>query len=304
METIQVKRPSIAQPALVEFAELMKKSLNITLGLIIGTTLGIIITFVTQSVGLALFLILPIFITVVILIVFRFKMLKSLKIVANHTNHPNLKNAHTAYLISIILLFIGIFTQDGRIFDTIVTLGEEICIFLALKSISQFCLELKQQYGEIKGYQLFSEGMKLFQVTFVISIIFHLIPTTSFNILFAIFMLLIGMVIGIVSIAGQYKIANGMMVMFSRYSLDSGSRISENEYSRTSGFQYGQSSTSNYGGVTYKSAYSEKTPLSYPTNTKFNRNPTQPHKYCSQCGFQDNLNKNWNFCPNCGANQN
>ena len=211
---------------LYEFATYFKRILQINiLSIIIGFIAGVIIVFAPEFL-LVLGVIL--FIIAILLIVFRVLMFIRLLSAKNSSSHPELIKAFNFMLVSLILAIInGIITGVTyfdlslgffvglSIFSSLLSVGGLICDLLQWQSLGKYIAVYGQEKGMSQGFQMVADGIKTYIITVSIVIVCNALNILVLFIPNGIFLVAIVLLIAsIVMLAAQFKIANGMLLIF------------------------------------------------------------------------------------------
>ncbi|MHA1673242.1 MAG: zinc ribbon domain-containing protein [Promethearchaeota archaeon] len=297
----QQLHPAITQN-LYEYADYMKKSLIVAILLIFGSIFTLVAVF-TESLGLILITGFLVFIVAVISLVFLILMLVRLSGARNVNHDPLLVRAFNIFIATIIIAVITVFTIRFRLFNTVINLASGIMTIFAYKAIVDYTEQNFSDVADIKaGFQLYMIGSV---ISMVLSLIQSFLGMLSFGA--SIVILLIVSVVGIVSIVGQFKIANAMLRIYSGGANFQG----QTQFATSAQF----SSTGQFGGQpstnttqypsnepTFQSyGAPSSTPDTYRPRSGSNSATTTTNKICAMCGAP--LPEGTKFCGTCGSKQ-
>jgi len=207
---------------LYEFATYFKRILQITIAsIIIGFIGGLIAVFALEFLFVLGIILLIISVSI---IVFKVLMIIRLSNAKNSSPHPELNKAFMFMLISLILAGIngiigGVNNFVGslglNIFSSLLGIGGLICDLLGWQSLGKYVAVYGQEKGISQGFQMVADGIKTYIITVYIVLVCNALSIVVLFISYGIFLIAIALLIAsIVMIVAQFKIANGMLMIF------------------------------------------------------------------------------------------
>jgi hypothetical protein len=269
---------------LYEFGDYFKKSLVLSVIAVIFTPIMAVLLFVLP--GFALFLgVILIFIAIAVL-VFQILMIIRLYRAKESSPHPEIIKAFQLILAAIIVSAVSIaavYIWWGL--DVMCDFAAIILELLAWQSLGKYIKVYSSEADPNEGFPMISEGIKTYITFTYVSLVFPVVnfilgffynDPYSWNMMdtISIIISLVSLIISIVIIVAQFKIANGFIQVFA-----SASSVSP-------GTQYSTppASTQQYGIP--QSSFKQEAPSS------------EKVRYCSKCGTK--IIGDAKFCTSCG----
>jgi len=273
---------------LFEYGTYFKRTLQLAIVSIIVSFVGamIIALGVTMlSFGLITFggiVLFGVVIISIIILVFQIMMFIRIANAKNSSPHPELVKSYNFFLISLICSGVGavIAIIDGiiafvnplyfswtlTIISTLASLGVLIANLLGWQSLGKYIAAYSQETQPSQGFMMVSEGIKTYITTVYVVIVANIL---SFIVAFigwgTLIVAIVSLVASIVMFIAQFKIANGMIMIFGNAP------------------QF-QPATQQYGAPV---------PSVQPTTPS-----AQKERYCSKCGTK--IVGEAEFCTSCG----
>jgi hypothetical protein len=221
---------------LFEFATYFKRILQLALVAIGVTLLSIIVI----AVGVVLLspgivtaggiIALGVVVISVISLVFQIMMFIRIGNAKNSSPHPELVKSYTFFMISLILagvsvvlaIIIGVisfFNPLGNLFldilDILVGFAILICDLLAWQSLGRYIAVYGQERGNSQGFVMVAEGIKTYIITVYVSLALSALSFIVGFIGFGVTIVaLASLIVSIIMFVAQFKIANGMLMIF------------------------------------------------------------------------------------------
>ncbi len=292
---------------LYEYADYMKKSLIVSIALIIGSFITLFAV-LSESLGLIFIAGFVVLIAAIVLLVFQIIMLVRLSRARNVNHDPLLVRAFNIFIATIIMAVITAFTATFVNLTAVFNLASGIMTIFAYKAIVDYTEQNFSDVADIKG------GFQLYMIGSVISMVLALIQgfLGTLTLTVSMMVLLIVSVVGIVSIVGQFKMANAMLRIYSGGAnfqtspqfATSTQFTSSNQFSSTG--QFGQPSTNTTHRPTDEPTFdsygsSSSSPATYRPSSGSDSAATTKNKICAMCGAP--LPEGTRFCGTCGSKQ-
>ncbi len=221
---------------LLEFATYFKRILQLALvaiGITFLSVLVVVVGTMTLNLGIVAvggFILLGVIVISIISLAFQVMMFIRIGNAKTSSPHPELVKSYNFFLISLILtgvtLIISIisaiitfFNPLGSltldIIDIFVGIGILVCDLLAWQALGKYIAVYGGERGNSQGFLMVAEGIRTYVITVYISLAMSALGFIVGFIGFGVTLVaLVSLVVSIIMFVAQFKIANGMLMIF------------------------------------------------------------------------------------------